>query len=500
MKYRKPMSMAADRWEHVFALFDAALSRPDAERGAFLASECGEDARLRDDVQSLLAAHGEAEGFLSNQPRRAGAEADGRSAPAPCLAPGLRLGVFEIERFVGAGGIGEVYKARDTRLDRSVAIKVLSPDAATDPRSRARFAFEARAIARLSHPRICALHEMGHQDGVDFLVMEYLEGETLAARLRRGPMPLTHALRTAIEIAEALAAAHAQGIVHRDLKPGNVMLAEGGAKLLDFGLARLRAPDGSARLPATGAFSNSQTAPGLLLGTLHYMAPELLEGREADARVDIFAFGAVLYEMFTGNKAFEGTSQASVMSAILTTDPPAVAALQPPTPAALDRLIRACLEKDRDDRWASAHDVRVQLEWIAQDRATNQTTPGSVTGHNRRRERLAWTAAALALLTAAGTLGLEPPAISAADARPRPLRPAASRRDVGDRSARDLTRRTPAGVRRPRHSRQPAALPRGARRLSSRAGAGGHRRRVHAILGTRQPVAGLLCARQAEDD
>ena len=163
----------------------------------------------------------------------------------------MRLGVFEVESFVGAGGMGEVYRARDTRLDRHVAIKVLSPDAATDPRGRARFAYEARAIARLSHPRICALHEMGHHDGVDFLVMEYLEGETLAARLRKGPMPLTQALRTAVEIAEALAAAHAQGIVHRDLKPGNVMLTEGGAKLLDFGLARLRAPAGSGLSSAT---------------------------------------------------------------------------------------------------------------------------------------------------------------------------------------------------------------------------------------------------------
>jgi serine/threonine protein kinase len=180
--------------------------------------------------------------------------------------------------------MGEVYKARDTRLDRHVAIKVLSPGAATDPRGRAHFAHEARAIARLSHPRICALHEMGHQDGVDFLVMEYLEGETLAARLRKGPMPLAQALRTAVEIAGALATAHAQGIVHRDLKPSNVMLTAGGAKLLDFGLARLRAPTGSALSPASGALPSSQTAPGLIAGTLPYMAPEQLEGNEVVQR------------------------------------------------------------------------------------------------------------------------------------------------------------------------------------------------------------------------
>ena len=277
----------------------------------------------------------------------------------------MRLGVFDVESFVGAGGMGEVYKARDTRLDRHVAIKVLSPDAATDPRGRARFAYEARAIARLSHPRICSVHEMGHHDGVDFLVMEYLEGETLAARLRRGPMPLAQALRTAVEIAEAVAAAHAQGVVHRDLKPGNVMLTSGGAKLLDFGLARLRPPAASGLSNSEPCIPQRETVPGLIAGTLPYMAPEQLEGNEVDARADIFAFGAVLYEMITGRKAFEGTSQASVMSAILSSDPPAVAALQPLTPPALDQVIRNCLAKDRNDRWASAHDVLLQLEWIA---------------------------------------------------------------------------------------------------------------------------------------
>ena len=317
-----------------------------------------------------------------------------RDPPHPSLTRGMRLGVFDVESFVGAGGMGEVYKARDTRLDRHVAIKVLSPDAATDPRGRARFAYEARAIARLSHPRICALHEMGHHDGVDFLVMEYLEGETLAARLRKGPLPLAQALRTAVEIAEALAAAHAQGIVHRDLKPSNVMLTAGGAKLLDFGLARLRAPAGSAPSPASRAFPSSQTAPGLIAGTLPYMAPEQLEGKEVDARADIFAFGAVLYEMITGRKAFEGTSQASVISAILSSDPPAVAVLQPLTPPALDQVIQNCLAKDRNDRWASAHDVLLQLDWIAAHPSA-VTVPAGV-AQNRRRELLAWTIAAMA--------------------------------------------------------------------------------------------------------
>ena len=204
--------MTSERWEHVFALFDEALARPEAERAAFLADQCADDPDLRQEVESLLAAHGEAEAFLSARPSRAGTpHVDRLAPPPPSLTRGTRLGLFEIEALVGAGGMGEVYKARDTRLDRHVAIKVLSPDAADDRRSRARFAQEARAIAQLSHPRICALHEMGHQDGADFLVMEYLAGETLAARLRKGSMPLTEALRTAVEIAEALAAAHAQG-------------------------------------------------------------------------------------------------------------------------------------------------------------------------------------------------------------------------------------------------------------------------------------------------
>jgi eukaryotic-like serine/threonine-protein kinase len=393
--------MAADRWERAFALFDAALARPEADRGAFLSTECGDDARLRQEVESLLAAHGDAQGFLSGRPLRAReAEVDQSGPASPILTRGMRLGVFDVESFVGAGGMGEVYRARDTRLDRHVAIKVLSPDAATDPRSRVRFAYEARAIARLSHPRICALHEMGHHDGVDFLVMEYLDGETLAARLRRGPLPLPEAVRTAVEIGEGLAAAHAQGIIHRDLKPSNVMLTKSGAKLLDFGLARLRAPAGADPSTPAGTSTGPRTGPGLIVGTLRYMAPEQLEAKDVDARADIFAFGAVLYEVITGRKAFEETSQASLISAILSSDPPAVAVLQPLTPPALDRVIRACLAKDREDRWTSVHDVLLQLGGIAQEGST-LAVPGGIGAGNRRRDRLAWAVAAMAALTAA---------------------------------------------------------------------------------------------------
>ena len=407
--------MSSDRWEHVFALFDEALARPDAERAAFLSDQCADDPDLRQEVESLLAAHGDAEAFLSAHPSRDdAAHLDPLAPRPPALTRGTRLGVFEIEALVGAGGMGEVYKARDTRLDRHVAIKVLSPEAANDRRSRARFAHEARAIARLSHPRICALHEMGHQDGADFLVMEYLAGDTLAARLRRGPMPLAHALHTAVEIAEALAAAHAHGIVHRDLKPGNVMLTKSGAKLLDFGLARLRAPAGAEPSSASRAAASSQIAPGLVAGTLPYMAPEQLEGDEVDGRTDIFAFGAVLYEMVTGRKAFEGTSQASVISAILSSTPAPAAVLQPSIPPSLDYVIQNCLAKDRNDRWASAHDVLLQLRWIAAHLTSLTTATGGVL-RNRRRERIAWTAAALVGLAvvALGTWSLQPPAADA---------------------------------------------------------------------------------------
>ena len=381
--------------------------------------------------------------------------------------------------------MGEVYSARDTRLDRRVAIKVLSSEAANDPRGRARFVYEARAIARLSHPRICALHDMGHHDGIDFLVMEYIEGETLAARLRKGPMPIAQALRTAIEIAEALAAAHAQRIVHRDLKPANIMLTEGGAKLLDFGLARLRAGDPFRSSSAADAFSISQTAPGSVIGTLRYMAPEQLEGKEVDARVDIFAFGAVLYEMVTGRKAFDGTSQPSIMSAILSSDPPTVATLQPLAPPALEQVIRTCLAKDREDRWASAHDVVLQLEWIARD-GSEVAVPATVIGRMRHRDLLAWIVAALAVAAAAvfwatGAGGSPPDAALHVLSVPAPP------------GATFATAEAPAispdggatGLRRSRRSWQATAVHSRPRRLRSRGVVGGHGWGVDAVLVTR---------------
>ena len=284
------------------------------------------------------------------------------------LAPGVRLGPYEIVSALGAGGMGEVYKARDTRLDRTVAIKVLPEHVASDPALKQRFEREAKTISSLNHPHICTLHDVGNQDGVDFLVMEHLEGETLAQRLTKGALPLDQALRTAIHIADALDKAHRQGIVHRDLKPGNIMLTKTGAKLLDFGFAKLRptgAP-GAVGLSAAPTISSPLTGAGTILGTFQYMAPEQLEGQEADSRTDIFAFGAVVYEMVTGKKAFEGKSQASLIAKILEHDPAPMSSLEPVTPTALDHVVKTCLTKDPDGRWQAAGDLGRQLQWIAE--------------------------------------------------------------------------------------------------------------------------------------
>src|SRR5438093_4456906 len=262
------------------------------------------------------------------------------------LSSGARLGPYEILGAVGAGGMGEVYKARDTRLDRTVAVKVLPTDLSASPEARQRFEREAKTISQLSHPHICALYDVGSYEGTEYLVMEYLEGETLSDRLARGPVPLEQALRHGMEIADALDKAHRQGIVHRDLKPGNVMLTKSGVKLLDFGLAKLRQRESEPLIWAVSALATRGTpltGEGTILGTLQYMAPEQLEAREADSRTDIFAFGAVLYEMTTGRRAFAGTSQASLISSIMGSEPPPIATVAPMTPPALDRVVRTCL-------------------------------------------------------------------------------------------------------------------------------------------------------------
>jgi len=280
------------------------------------------------------------------------------------LNPGARLGPYEVLSALGAGGMGEVYKARDTRLDRIVAIKILPDALAADSQFRDRFDREARTISQLDHANICALYDVGEETGTAYLVMQYLEGETLADRLTKGALPLDQALRVAIQIADALAVAHGAGIVHRDLKPGNIMLTKSGAKLLDFGLAKTSASGLGETHLSTLPTTPPITQQGSILGTFQYMAPEQIEGREADARTDIFAFGAVVHEMVTGKKAFEGKSQASLIAAIMSADPLPILTLQPMYPPALARLVKICLAKAPDARWHSAHDVAVQLRWI----------------------------------------------------------------------------------------------------------------------------------------
>ena len=310
------------------------------------------------------------------------------------LQAGTRLGPYEILSALGAGGMGEVYKARDTRLDRTVAVKILPEALAGDPQFRDRFDREARAISQLDHPHICALYDVGEQNGVSFLVMQYLEGDTLQDRLRKGALPPDQALKTAVEIASALDRAHRAGIVHRDLKPGNIMLTKTGAKLLDFGLAKsspVVASAGLSMLPTTPPAA--MTAQGTILGTFQYMAPEQLEGQDADARTDIFAFGATLYEMLTGTKAFEGKTHASLIGAIMHSEPTPLTTLQALTPPTLDRIVRKCLAKRADTRWQSAADLEDELRWVAE---TGGTPVAGTPAAPARHAWLAWTLLAMA--------------------------------------------------------------------------------------------------------
>jgi eukaryotic-like serine/threonine-protein kinase len=338
------------------------------------------------------------------------------------LTSGTKLGPYEIQSPLGAGGMGEVYRARDVRLDRTVAVKVLASHLSSSPELKQRMEREARAISSLNHPHICHLYDIGSEDGTDYLVMEFLEGETLAERLRKGTLPLSEILKVGMAVAEALAAAHRHGIVHRDLKPGNIMLTKGGAKLMDFGLAKSAAagaPGGASSAPLlSAARTMSQASPvsplttaGTMIGTIQYMSPEQIEGKEADARSDLFALGGVLYEMVTGARPFEGKSQISVASAILEKEPESISALQPLTPPAFEHIVTACLAKNPDDRIQSAQDIALQLKWIAQSGApvVNPTKK-----ERNNRELLAWLIAGLlALLLIAslflpGSKGTEP--------------------------------------------------------------------------------------------
>jgi eukaryotic-like serine/threonine-protein kinase len=332
------------------------------------------------------------------------------------LSPGNRLGPYEILAAIGAGGMGEVYKARDTRLDRSVAIKVLPPEVSGEPDRRARFEREARTIAGLNHPHICTLHDVGETNGTTYLVMEHLTGETLAARLEKDPLPLEQALTVATEIADALAAAHRQGVIHRDLKPANVMLTKSGAKLLDFGLAKL-AGHGEQAAAASLASAPTRTAPltseGKIVGTLQYMAPEQIEGKTADARTDLWALGAILYEMLAGKRPFEGAGAASLIGAILEREPAPLPTFQPLTPPAVDRLVRQCLAKAPEDRPDTAHDVANDLRWLRDASGVAASTTTQSRGGRAARTTL-WVGAVLvAAVLGAGVMWLFRPVPSA---------------------------------------------------------------------------------------
>ena len=308
--------------------------------------------------------------------------------------------------------MGEVYRATDTRLGRTVAIKVL-PDHLSSPEALHRFEREARTISQLSHPHICALYDVGHQDGVEYLVMEFLEGETLADRLGRGSLPVEQAVKYGTQMAEALDRAHRAGVVHRDLKPANVMLTKTGVKLLDFGLAKLSEPSGGVvsglSMQMTTPHGSNLTAAGTILGTFQYMAPEQLEGKEADARTDIFAFGSILYEMVTGRKAFAGASQASLIASILEKQPEPIASIQPLAPAALDHVVRKCLTKDPDERWQSAADLASELRWASETSGAAIPAPVARSVAETRRQSAPGrilTAVALVLLGLAAGLAL----------------------------------------------------------------------------------------------
>ncbi len=317
------------------------------------------------------------------------------------LSAGTALGPYEVGALVGAGGMGEVYRAVDGRLNRTVAVKILPPHIADHPGRRQRFESEARTISSLSHPHICRVYDVGHQDGLDYIVMEFLEGETLEARLRRGPLPLEESLKYAAQIGDALDQAHRHGVIHRDLKPGNIMLTAAGAILLDFGLAKMWLP-GLLATPLRDAFPQEPlTAAGTIVGTPAYMAPEQFESQDADASVDVFAFGAVLFEMITHRRAFDGATPAQIMAAVMTATPPRVSELRPDAPRALDRLVERCLSKNPDDRWQTARDLASELKWIAEPEPARSARAAPLRRGNTLRLAIA-SGVVVVLLTAAG--------------------------------------------------------------------------------------------------
>jgi Tol biopolymer transport system component len=328
------------------------------------------------------------------------------------LTPGTRLGPYEILSPLGAGGMGEVYRARDTRLSREVAVKVLPQHLSSNSEVRARFEREAKTVSSLNHPHVCTLFDVGREGETDYLVMELVDGETLAERLAKGPLSVAETLRIGSQVADALDRAHRAGVVHRDLKPGNIMLTKGGAKLMDFGLARATGLAGSSKSDAKAAaltqsptIAQPLTAEGTIVGTFQYMSPEQLEGKEADERSDIWALGCVLYEMATGKRAYEGSTQASLISSIMRDQPRPMAEIAPMNPPALERLVTQCLAKDPDDRWQSAGDIKRELEWIRGGSSAGVPAPAAKPGGKRTVVRVVSAVAMVAVAAAAFVLG-----------------------------------------------------------------------------------------------
>ncbi len=397
--------MTPERWREIERLYHAALEHDGAERAAFLHDACSGDEELRREVESLLAHHGTANDFLT----RPAATADlARLAPiasairrtqessVPGRLVGRVFGSYEVQALIAAGGMGEVYRAVDTRLNRTVAIKTLHGQLSDDPDRQERLRREANIVSSLNHPHICTLYDVGIQDGIQYLVMEHIDGETLQARLEQGPLPVPRALEYAIQMCDAIDKAHRRGVIHRDLKPANVMLAKPGVKLLDFGLAKIE----RARAPASEAtHTRTLTTDGTILGTIQYMAPEQVEGKEADARTDIFALGVLVYEMITAKKLFDGPTQANVIGAILKDETPPLIGIVPDVPVSLDRALARCLAKEPDDRWQTANDLLFELRSIASPAAAGVRGSRALT---RRTERALWVALVVAAIAGAG--------------------------------------------------------------------------------------------------
>ncbi len=397
--------MTPERWREIERLYHAALERSTEERAAFLTGACGSDGALRRELDSLLEYRARAGDFIETP------AGDGRLATAvrrleassiPGRFIGRVLGSYELKALIAAGGMGEVYRAVDPRLNRTVAIKTLHEHLSNDPQRIERFKREARIISSLNHPNICTLHDIGMQDNIQYLVMEYIEGETLQKRLERGALPLVRAIEYSIQIVDALDGAHRLGVIHRDLKPGNVMLTKSGVKVLDFGLAARSAPaEADAADKANPDGSKALTIEGTILGTPQYISPEQLEGRTADARTDIFAFGAVAYEMITGIRAFRAQSQAGLISTILKDDPRPILDVAPDVPAGLVQTVSRCLAKDPAERWQTANDLLFQLRSIAASPARIESSESRSARLPRRAERALW--AAIVVASVAGT-------------------------------------------------------------------------------------------------